>query len=241
MNLRSVTAALALFLAMPLTGCIIVDKTPSTTGTAALVWTFPPNSAASNPTCAQAGVTKVFVSIDNGSWVEYACADGQTTAGVSSPLLSVGTHSIALSATNSMGYEYYAKSSSLPISATSSLQQYDLDWAVGGATVHWVVTDASGSVTQTCGQSGIDTVYVNFRDSAGNLVYEGAGDPEPCSAGAIVYSFIKPGTYDVFLGANGAGSSSYESSRLSPPRVTIQAGVFPSMSEGPTLLLRRVQ
>jgi hypothetical protein len=233
---------MAVMLAMPLSGCIFVnEKPPPTTGTAALVWTFPQNSAASNPNCDQAGIATVKVSIDSGDWISFNCADGQTTSGVSSPTLSIGTHSIVLSAVNSMGYEYYSKTSSLPVSATASVQQYDLDWSVGGATIHWQITDATATTTLSCAQAGITDVYVNFRDGNGDLVYPGAGDKEPCSGLSIVYSFLKPGTFNVFLQANGAGSSVFQSSQATPPSITVSAGVFTTPSQGPTLLLKQVQ
>jgi hypothetical protein len=234
MNLRSVIPMAVLF-ALPLSGCIIVsDKTD---GTAGLVWTFPANSISQNPTCSEAGVTTVKVSIDSGDWISFACEDGQTLSGVSTPRLSRGSHSILLSAVNSMGYEYYSKSSSLPISGTSTLQQYDLDWAVGGATVHWLLADGS---TLTCSQAGVSDVYVNFRDSTGAFVYADSGDKEPCSASAIVYSFIKPGTYSVFVQATDTASHLYQSSTTNPPSITVRAGVFTSMSDGPNLVMNRV-
>src|SRR6478672_1706003 len=103
MNLRSVVPMAVLF-ALPLSGCIIVsDKTD---GTASLVWTFPPNSVSQNPTCSEAGVTTVKVSIDSGDWISIKCEDGQTVSGASTPRLSRGSHTITLSAVNQAGYEY---------------------------------------------------------------------------------------------------------------------------------------
>lgn len=218
-----------------------VDLKPVGNGAAYayMVWTFPPNSASSNPTCAQAGVAKVNVSIDQGDWLVYDCAAGQTVEGTPTPYLTVGSHNIELSAVNSSGYEYYFKLSTLPVSNTPSLQQYDLDWAVGGATVKWTVTN--GSTATTCAAAGITTVYVNFRDSNGDLVYTGSGDPQPCANLAIVYNFLKPGNYQVFLSANGSGTSVYQSSTTSPPVVSVAAGVFTDINAGSSILLNRVQ
>ena len=206
-----------------------------------LVWTFPPNAASTNPNCGQAGVSKVLVSIDGADWIEYPCADGNTAEGTPTPYLAPGNHTIELSAVNADNYEYYWLQSTLPLSNTPTLQQYDLNWAVGGATVRWTVTTGPGGTTTTCGAAGITDVYVNFQDAQGNLVYGNGGDRQPCMNSAVVYSFLKPGTYRVFLGANGSGSSVYESTRVNPPTVTVTAGGFTTMTDGPNLLLNRVQ
>ncbi len=220
-----------------------VDLRPTGSGAAYayLVWTFPPNSVSQNPTCQQAGVDRVLVSIDGAAWQSYPCADGNRAEGTPTPYLAPGNHTIDLSAVNAAGYEYYALRSTLPLSSTPSVQQYDLNWAVGGATVRWTVTTFGGSTTTSCAAAGITTVYVDFQDAQGNLVYGNGGDPQPCNNLAVVYSYLKPGTYRVFLQAYGSGSTFYESSRNNAPQVTVTAAQFTTINDGPNVLLTRVQ
>lgn len=223
------------------TETVNLDQVGNGSAYAYLVWTFPPNAASQNPNCGQAGVDKVLVSIDGADWIAYPCADGNTAEGTPTPYLSPGSHTIDLSAVNAQNYEYYSLRSTLPLSSTPTNQQYDLNWAVGGATVRWTVTTGPGGTTTTCGAAGIADVYVNFQDVQGNLVYGSTGDPQPCNSAGVVYSFLKPGTYRVFLGARGSGTSVYESTRTNAPSVTVVAGSFTTMSDGPNVLLNRVQ
>jgi hypothetical protein len=211
-----------------------VDLT-AVTGTAALVWTFPPNSTSQNPDCTQAGVMNVMVTIDSNAPYSVPCANGQTAQGALTPMLTLGTHAVQLSAVDTSGYPYYGKSSTLVAAATPTVQQFDLDWSVGGATLSWTLSD--GVSTVSCASAGVTTLYVNFKDSTGAFVFSGAGDAQPCTASSVVYGYLKPGSYAVFLQGTGAGSAAYSSSQASPPTVSVTAGVFPAAGTGPNILV----
>lgn len=219
-----------------------LDRVVQSTNVAYLAWTFPPNGASSNPSCSQAGVTTVYVSIDGAAEYSVACTAGWSTTGVQTQVLSVGSHSIDLSAVDSSGYRYYAKRSTLLVQAgTPVLNTYALDWAVGGAAVAWTLVD--GTVARTCAQAGITQVTVNFQDTtSGALLYGMAGDVQPCTAGAVKYDFLTPGRYKVLIEGAGSGGSLYTSNTtLGAPEVTITAGVFKSTSDAQNVVMYRVQ
>lgn len=207
-----------------------------------LLWTFPPKGANQTPNCNDVGIRKVRVYIDaSQTGVEYNCADGQVQPGVRSPDLTVGTHNVDVSAVDVNGYEYYFLRSTLPIQSSPVSSQYDLNWSVGGTAVRWTVQTLGGATMTTCAAAGITDVYVNFQDSMGNLVYTDPGDRQTCTLLGQVYDFLRPGTYKVFLSARGAAGSVYESSRTNAPTVTVQAGVFKNVTDGPNISLPRVQ
>ena len=199
------------------------------TSYAYLTWNFPGNQASQHPTCSQAGVSFVDVSIDGAGWERFKCQDGFTMPGVTTPYLNAGLHDISLVAVNADGYDYYRFDGMLQTFAGRSVSaEYSLMWAVGGTAISWQLTN--GSVAQTCGQAGITTVYVNFEDANGNLVYGEDWDPQNCSGTPVLYSYLKPGTYKVYLDGVGSGSARYESNFDNAPTVTVQPGVFPNGS-----------
>lgn len=206
-----------------------IDLTPvgGPTSFAYLTWRFPPNQSASNPTCAQAGVTTVYASIDGAEYTPLDCIDGQGAPGVQTPMLNPGLHNISLVATNAANKEYYRFEGNLqtfngsPVSA-----DYAMNWAVGGAAIKWSLTN--GQIAQTCAQAGITNVGINFMDSKGALFYGVTGDSQPCNASSVTYSFLPPGTYQVFVW--GSGNGQYSSNTAAPPTITVSAGVFPSGS-----------
>ncbi|MBL8957369.1 MAG: hypothetical protein JNK82_41735 [Myxococcaceae bacterium] len=207
-----------------------------------LLWTFPPKGAIQTPTCADVGVTTVRLYIDGSNVpVDYPCAQGQSQPGPRTPNLSVGDHTVYVSAVDSVGYEYYGLSSTLPIRSSPVSSQYDLNWTVGGAAVRWTVMTFGGATSTTCGAEGITSVFVNFRDSQGNLLYPNSGDEQPCTFMGQLYDALPPGNYQVFLVARGTGNSLYESSRTNPPTVSVTAGVFRNINDGPNISLTRVQ
>jgi hypothetical protein len=195
-----------------------------------LTWRFPALSGAPNPDCSTAGVTNVLVSIDGAAATTHACTLGfGTSPGVQTRFLTAGKHTIDLIAVDSTGYAYYSAYSFLTTQAGAPVSsEYSLAWAVGGVSVKWSLTD--GSVAQTCAQAGVTDIYINFVDAQGNLVYGSQGDPKPCTAAGVEYSFLKPGTYSIRMIAAGTNSRIYESSLTSPPQATVVAGQFPVMS-----------
>lgn len=208
-----------------------VDLTPvgGPTSYAYLTWRFPANQAAQNPDCNQAGVSFVDVSIDDGAYARFNCADGFVQPGVTTPYLAPGQHRISLRAVNADGYPYYQFDGWLQTFAGNPVgADYQMTWAVGGAGVSWQLTN--GSVYQTCQQAGVTDVYVNFRNAQGEYLYPGAGDRQSCAAAPVFYDFLLPGTYSVYVEGHGPGGVVYESNGQSPPVVTVEAGQFPDGS-----------
>lgn len=205
---------------------VTIDLTPvgGANSYAYITWQFPANGASSHPTCEQAGVSLVDVSIDGTSIGEFACSSGFTQPGVQTPFLNAGSHSIYIVAMTSNRYPMYEYSGTLqtftggPVAA-----DYALNWAVGGAALKWQLTN--GSVGQTCAQAGIQTMSINFQDEQGYMVYGTSGDIQACDAAPITYDFLQPGTYRVFIQGTGPGGT-YSSNYQSPPTITVTAGQF---------------
>lgn len=216
---------------------VTVDLTPSggPNSYAYLTWRFPANASHSDPSCEQAGVAFVDVQIDGGKVERYPCAEGFSQPGVPTPFLEAGTHSITLWGLDSTGYVYYRFDGALQTFAGSPVaQDYRLGWAVGGTALQWALSD--GSVVRSCAQAGVTQMSVNFMDSGGNLVYGPGGDLQQCDSAPVVYNFLQPGSYKVFLKGTGPGGS-YLSNATNPPMVTVQAGVFASASQAITVQL----
>lgn len=206
---------------------VTVDLTPvgGPNSYAYLTWRFPPNSASSNPTCEQAGVAYVYVSIDGGAWESFNCADGFALPGVVTPYLEAGVHNISIVAANASDYDYYRYDGKLQTFAGDPISaEYHLNWAVGGAAISWNLTN--GSVAQSCAQAGVSYVYINFQDAQGNMVYSDPGDRQPCTSAPVLYQYLQPGTYRVYIQAAGSYGSSYLSNAQYPPMVTVVAGRF---------------
>lgn len=213
---------------------VTIDLTPvgGASSYAYLTWGFPANTASNNPTCAQAGVTHVDVTID-GTTTRYPCETGQSTPGAQTPYLSAGTHTVLFNAIDATGYSYYRAASSLQTFAGAPVSaHYDLLWGVGGAAIGWTFTN--GTTAWDCGQDSISTVYVNFEDAQGNLVYGSAGDAQVCTAAPIVYNYLQPGTYKVYLLAQGT-QYNYRSNSSAPPTITVTAGQFVTAGQAITI------
>jgi hypothetical protein len=220
---------------------VTIDLTPvgGPNSYAYLSWYFPPNSAAQSPNCEQAGITSVDVSIDGANFVRYGCAGGFTPPGVQSPFVKAGSHTIEIIALSSTNYVLYRYAGTLTTSGGAPVAaDYGLGWAVGGSAIRWQLTN--GSVGQNCSQAGIQNMNVNFQDTAGNMVYGTAGDSQLCDAAPIVYSFLKPGTYKVFIRGTGPGGT-YLSNATVPPTVTVNAGEFLTTAQATTVQLFKVQ
>ena len=216
---------------------------------ASMSWTFPPNAAANNPTCAQAGVAFVDASFDGAAPVRYPCADGQAPGGAQTPSLSVGSHSVKLTAVTAAAYPLYGRQGTLVVQAGAMASNaFPLDWAVGAAEVGWTLSSSSGLNVQ-CGPAGVQTVHVNFRAADGTWLYgnvptgslPGAfsqpGDPQPCNSATVAYDFLLPGTYSVWIGARDATNNLYEPPNTALlPSVTVQAGNFSPMPISLTLI-----
>lgn len=220
-----------------------VDLTPvgQPSSWAYISWRFPNNPATT--TCAQAqppgtdpqigGIAYVDVEID-GAYKRFTCAEGSPlspsfVAGIQSPAIAPGSHSLKVTALLASGYPVYSYSGTMDTTAgTPVAHEVTLGWAVGGLNVAWTFTQ--GSTVRTCADVSNPTVHVQFVDvGTGLAVYPNAGDDKVCTYSQPVhYYFLRPGTYDVYLTAD-AGATHYVMVDA-PPRVNVPAGVFPASS-----------
>ena len=193
-----------------------------------LRWFFPPSGGHQNPTCDQAGVTRVSVSIDNGAADVRNCTEGQTSNGYATANLVPGQHSIVLAATDNDGFEYYRFTGFFTTNAgQSTAQDFDLQWSVGTALIGWTFTN--GGVTLDCNQAGVGTVLINFQDSSGHNVFGSQWASAPCSMGFTGAAFyLPPDNYRVFVTAQSSNGAVFDSNMNSPPTLSVSAGVFPS-------------
>lgn len=206
-----------------------VNLSPTSTVTSALVgWTFPPNGASSTPSCAQAGVSDVVMTIDSGTPTSVSCPMG-VGATVRLDNLTPGTHGIVLEARDSNGFVYYRKTGSLLAQAGSLFSnQYLFDWAVGSLPVKWSFNN--GTTLVNCAQAGVSQVNINLLDSQNNYVYGTAGVDVPCLSNGLQgtdFTYLTGGPYNLFLQAYGAGSVLYRSNFTTPPAVNVVNGQFP--------------
>lgn len=240
----------AVFSAFAFSGCLLLDfgeggygydsggDVQVTSGTAELTWRFPRLEGASTPTCEQAGVSQVFVSIDGEAVRSVPCVDGEASSwGWTSPSLRLGDHTLELHAADANGYVYYRYSGRLPIRSARASATYDLGWAVGGTAVSWSFTN--GSTLMGCYGAGVQTVYVNFLDERGQALYPDAGDARSCSETAVVYNFLPPGTYRVVVQARGAHNALFTSASSKDLVVRVTAGQFAGPESAVPVLLYR--
>jgi hypothetical protein len=204
-----------------------VDLTPYgvPSSWAYLTWRFPGQST---PSCSAAGVVNVDVKIDNGSWRRYACALGITDPGAKSEFVDPGNHNIEVVALDADGYARFDFKGTLStLSGNPVGAQYNLAWAIGGASISWTLYD--GMTEKTCGSSGVTSMNVNFKDSNGQWVYTN-GDIQACAAEPVVYAYLAPGTYQVYIQGTGSGPVQYNSSTVAPETITVVGGQFPASS-----------
>ncbi|PTL78517.1 hypothetical protein [Vitiosangium sp. GDMCC 1.1324] len=202
-----------------------IDLTPNGQSYAYVSWYFPPNTSSSNPSCSQANVTSIKASIDGGAWVDLNCAEGMGSSGVPSPYLSPGNHTIELVAYgrdragrdgmplyNSKGT--FTTISGNPISASFAFYE------VGGISLRWELWD--GYQLRSCSEAGLTGMTINLRDSSGKLVYGDSGDPQPCTGAPILYQFLKPGSYQVYIRGMRGSTVAY-TNEDAPTLMTVRA------------------
>ncbi|HYO70994.1 MAG TPA: hypothetical protein VEU33_33440 [Archangium sp.] len=201
-------------------------------------WSFPPNTTSPNPTCAQAGVVSVDVSIDGGAWTRLNCTNGAGTNQIRSPFLSPGSHTIALIGVGSGGQHYYYTQSTMETRAGSPVSvSYQLR-PVGGLAVRWELLD--GTVTRTCAQAGVTTMRINLLNLAtGELVYGSSGDSQPCTGAPVLYNYLEPGNYRVYIRGTGGTSVFYSNENNSPPTLTVRAFEPKTSADAVTIVLKR--
>ena len=188
-----------------------------------LTWRFPAQGGSQDPTCAQAGVSSVDISIDQGPAVRVACAEGFTASGWQTGYLDSGSHSIFLSAVDASNFVRYQVSGTLVTMASNpASNDYSFQWAVGGAVVSWQFPSG-----YSCSQVAVSNVYVNFYDaSTMTSVYAVPGNIQSCNAISVAYE-LHPGTYAVDIVSD---SNHYVSNTAAPVTVVVTAGVFPTNS-----------
>jgi hypothetical protein len=180
-----------------------VDLTPDGKTYAYVSWYFPAKGSYSRPTCAQANVTSMKASIDNGPWVDVDCVEGQTGAGIPTPYLAAGAHTLRLVA---YGYDTQGRNDMPLYNLQGNLTtqrgepvsvQFGF-FELGGMSVRWDLWD--GFQYRTCAQTGLTKVVLNLLDLSTNTpVFEGEGVSFDCGAAPVVNQFMKPGNYQVRL------------------------------------------
>jgi len=200
-------------------------------------WSFPANTSSSNPNCTQAEVAWVDVRIDTGEWSRLACTAGWGSSQVLSPVLSPGTHFIEFVGVGSSGQTYYFANGTLNIQSGSPTAVSYALWAVGTLALRWDLVD--GSVQKTCAQAGVSSVFIDLRDTTtGTFLYGGQGDPQPCNGAPILYRFLKPSSYQVYIRGTGSGGVVY-TNQYTPPTLTVTAFQQKTGADAFTLYLRR--
>lgn len=217
-----------------------VDLTPNGKSYALISWYFPPNSSSSNPSCSQAYVTSVKASIDGGEWVTLNCQDGMTNGGVPSPYLNPGTHTLQLVAygrdsAGRDGMPLYNSQGTFTTTSGSPTSQNFRFYEVGGISVRWDLWD--GYQYRNCTEAGLTGMIINLRDKVtGELVYGTAGDPQACTGAPILYQFLKPGSYDVYIRGM-IGSTVAYTNEASPTTVTVSAFVQKTKTDPSTTIV----
>jgi hypothetical protein len=188
-----------------------------------LKWTFP-----GGQTCAQAGITTVGISLDGDfGWEEVPCEKGESAEGFEE-LLTPGTHRLALSARDSVGFEFFGTRSH--VAASSEPQTFPLEWTAGAVALRWTL--AHNGVSTTCEAAGVSQVSISFEDALGM-----AGSPTvlDCGAGFGGVSFTMPaGRYTARVQATGPGGEPYASAAVD---LDCNGGVFAEPGDGPLLVV----
>ncbi|HET9450739.1 MAG TPA: hypothetical protein VFO83_07660, partial [Aggregicoccus sp.] len=151
---------------------VSADLTPvgAPSSYAYLYWTLPAANGYARPTCYQAGVTDVWVRIDD-VWGSFSCAEGMGAEGVLTQYLEPGVHEIEIIAGGYTGYgdETFAYSHYVGTLQTFNgkpvFADYNL-WAVGTAAMRWQPY-TSGGAKLSCADAGLSKVYVNVKDASG--------------------------------------------------------------------------
>jgi hypothetical protein len=217
-----------------------VDLTPNGQSYTLISWYFPPNTYSSNPSCSQAGVTSIKASIDDGDWVTLSCEEGMTNGGVPSPYLSAGTHTLQLVAygydsAGRNGMPLYNSQGTFTTTSGAPTSQNFRFYEVGGISVRWDLWD--GYQYRSCAETGLTGMTINLRDKAtGALVYGTAGDPQSCTGAPILYQFLKPGSYEVYIRGM-VGSSVAYTNEASPTTVTVSAFVQKTKADPSTTIV----
>jgi hypothetical protein len=206
---------------------VSVDLTPvgAPSSYAYLYWTLPAANGYARPSCYQAGVTDVWVRIDD-TWGSFSCADGMGEHGVLTEYLEPGVHEIEIIAGGYTGYgdETFALSHYVGTLQTFNgkpvFADYSL-WAVGTAAMRWQPY-TSGGAKLSCADAGLTKVSINVKDASGQFIYAGSGLELGCNEAPVTLNYLLPGTYSVYMQATGPGGT-FLSSASNPKRFTVTA------------------
>jgi hypothetical protein len=184
---------------------VTADLTPNGKPYAYLSWSFPANSASSNPTCLQANVNRVTVSVDNGPAADLDCTAGMVNGGVPSSFLEPGNHTITLVAYgrdkyNRDGMPLYSAQGTMTLPRSGSISVSYRFFEGGGMSLKWLLWDGYANKYKNCTEAGLTGIRINLLDMAtNNPVFGTAGDPHGCADAPVVYNLLKPGQYKVFI------------------------------------------
>jgi hypothetical protein len=200
-----------------------VDLTPNGNPFAYVSWSFP-----GNPTCAQANVTSMKISLDNGPWENVDCAAGMVDGGLASPDLTPGNHTIRIAAYGRDkwgrdGLLLYNTLGTMTLPRSGSIAASFQLFAVGGMSLKWKFWDGYASKFKDCAEAGVDRVVIHLFDlSANRYVFGEAGESVACTLAPVIYSDMKPGQYKVYMYGM-SGSAKLYSSESTPETVTVEA------------------
>ena len=206
-----------------------LQPTSNATGSVYVTWTLPTGTPV---TCQY--LAAVDIAIDNGAPQAVSCAAGGTTPGVLLQGLSVGRHSIDISARDSNNLYYYRAINSFDVFAGgATTQQFSLAWIVGSAPVKW--TFSNGVTQLTCAQAGVSQVGITFRNAQGDTTVTANCLNNGVQGYQVPYVYY--GDYQVLLAASGTGGVPYYSSSTAPPTITVVAGQFPDVTTSTPVIL----
>jgi hypothetical protein len=98
-------------------------------------------------------------------------------------------------------------------------------YVVGGMSLRWDLLDpyvGPSGTYRTCAEAGLTGMRINLQAEDGSFVYGNDGDPQSCTGAPVVYQFLKPGQYKVFIrGLN--GSSVTYTNEAAPTVLTVRA------------------
>lgn len=171
--------------------------------------------------------------------VNHAAGNGALITGI-----TPGQNSLTLTARDANDAYYYRSDRTFTaVAGGETAENTTLEWAVGLLPIKWTFSDGVSQLT--CEQAGVTSVYVNFKDSSGSLVYGGAGAQVPCRnndgvQGQVFYLYT--GNYSVYVQATDPGGNLYSTNQTTPPSGSVQAGSFPIIDNPtptPVLVLTR--
>jgi hypothetical protein len=135
------------------------------------------------------------------------------------------------------GNPRYYVSGNLTTTAYGSIDASYTLGEVGGLALRWDLLD--GNLYKTCAQSGVTQVAVHLYDhTAQKYVYGTTGDLHACGDAPVVYRFLPPGQYTVYMYATGANNVRYHN-EASPKTMQVYRFVQPQTTTD--IVMKRVQ